>query len=115
MFRSDVLKGLELSRSAGNIGSAQEAEILLLVKDASAKEMLVKLSKEELSRLFVVSHVKLVEELEGVDTNSTTVKVVKHEGHKCDRCWNYVDEVYEVEDVHVCKRCLDVLNGDKHE
>ena len=113
--RSDVLKGLELSRSAGNIGSAQEAEILLLVKDASAKEMLVKLSKEELSRLFVVSHVKLVEELEGVDTNSTTVKVVKHEGHKCDRCWNYVDEVYEVEDVHVCKRCLDVLNGDKHE
>ena len=27
----------------------------------------------------------------------------------------YVDEVFEVEDSHVCSRCLDVLNGEKHD
>ncbi|MGM9859076.1 MAG: isoleucine--tRNA ligase [Bacilli bacterium] len=113
--RSDVLKTLEVARSEGNIGSAQEARVLLVVKDSDSKAMLSKVSKEELSRLFVVSTLEIVDSLEGYETDTSIVKVVKHEGHKCERCWNYVDEIFEVEDVHVCSRCLDVLNGEKHD
>ena len=114
-IRSDVLKALEIARSEGNIGSAQEAKVLLFVKDVNSKAMLTNISKEELSRLFVVSTLSLVDSLEGYETDVTIVKVIKHEGHKCERCWNYVDEVFEVEDSHVCSRCLDVLNGEKHD
>ena len=97
-IRSDVLKALEIARSEGNIGSAQEAKVLLFVKDVNSKAMLTNISKEELSRLFVVSTLSLVDSLEGYETDTTIVKVIKHEGHKCERCWNYVDEVFEVED-----------------
>lgn len=62
-----------------------------------------KLIKEKLSdclhQLFVVSKVEFTDEVEDVVADRTN-------GHKCERCWNYVDELLEG---NVCERCKSVI------
>ena len=113
-FRGDVLKALETSRASGLIGSAQEAHVYVSLKDERLHALLNKVSKEELARLFVVSEIDVVNENDGEELEVSNVKIVKHLGHRCDRCWNYVDEVHSVEEHHVCSRCLEAV-GEHHE
>ena len=113
-LRADVLKALETNRASGLIGSAQEAHIYVSLKDERLVSLLTKISKEELAKLFVVSEISIVEENDGADLEVSNVKVVKHLGHRCDRCWNYVDEVHSVGEHHVCSRCLEAV-GEYHE
>ena len=97
-FRSEVLKVLEESRNNKVIGSSQEA-LVLLPKDL---EILKKYSLKELAKVFVVSEVKLSEEKE--------IKVKHHEGHKCERCWNYEDDaILEEDGTYICHRCKEVV------
>ncbi len=105
--RADVLKALEVARSEGTIGSAQEATLKVDFVDEKAKALLKDLDKTELARLFVVSKV-LVEKNNG-NGEFVKVEVSKNDGQKCDRCWNYVDKVTTVEDVCLCDRCLKAL------
>ena len=98
LFRSEVLKVLEESRNNKVIGSSQEA-LLLLPKEL---EILKKYSLKELAKVFVVSEVKLTEEKE--------IKVKHHEGHKCERCWNYEDDaILESDGTYICHRCKEVV------
>ncbi len=109
-FRAEVLKGLEQARAQGIIGSAQEAMVKAKVTNQKLKESLEKLTKDELARLFVVSEIVLDDSLE-----DGSVEVIKHNGHRCDRCWNYVDQLIEVDDVHVCHRCYHAIKEDHHD
>ncbi len=104
-FRNDVLKALEVKRGEGQIGSAQEAHVYAYVADKALKEQLQSLSEDELARLFVVSKMTIVDEMK----DNETIHVEKHNGVRCDRCWNYVDHVHDVLETHVCDRCYDVL------
>lgn len=103
--RSDVLKSLELARTSGLIGSAQEAVVELHVKGLLAKKLFAKLSPAELTRFFIVSEVKLIETKPGDEYESSFVRVTHHQGEKCERCWNYFDHLAEVEGNHICPRC----------
>ena len=98
LFRSEVLKVLEESRNNKVIGSSQEALVLL----PTDLEILKKYSLKELAKVFVVSEVKLSEEKE--------IKVKHHEGHKCERCWNYEDDaILESDGTYICHRCKEVV------
>ena len=110
-MRNEVLKTLEDSRSAGVIGSAQEALVTLNIKDSLLKEELTRFSDVELARLFIVSEVKFDANLKDNESKLTYSKVSHHNGVKCDRCWNYFDKelIQEVEGTHICPRCLKAL------
>lgn len=99
--RDQVLLALEKARSAGLIGSAQEAEVKLHVKNDKLRDEFASLSKEELARLFVVSKVTLKE--------SGDVEVLKMNTTKCVRCWNYRDDTIKHEDLDLCPRCYSVI------
>ena len=66
-------------------------------------------TKEELQLYFVVSKVTLVEETVGTEYENAYVEVKHHEGHKCERCWNYFDELVEIDGHYVCPRCHEVI------
>lgn len=108
-LRSEVLKVLETKRQEGVIGSAQEASVMLNIKDEATKEAFSKFSKVEQERLFIVSKVELVDEKLPNDMELSSIDVKENNGHKCERCWNYVDNVTEVDGVHLCDRCLDAI------
>ena len=111
-LRSEVLKVLETKRQEGVIGSAQEASVMLNIKDEATKEAFNKFSKVEQERLFIVSKVELVDEKLPNDMDLSSIDVKENNGHKCERCWNYVDHVTEVDGVHLCDRCLDAIKED---
>ena len=111
-LRSEVLKVLETKRQEGVIGSAQEASVMLNIKDEATKEAFNKFSKVEQERLFIVSKVELVDEKLANDMELSSIDVKENNGHKCERCWNYVDHVTEVDGVHLCDRCLNAIKED---
>lgn len=110
-LRDDVLKAIELKRRDGVVGSAQEAFIEIYLKKSSP---ISKLSQVELNRLFIVSKAVILDktfENAVVDTENALVKVSKADTHKCERCWNYVDDVVEVDGVHLCARCREAIKN----
>ena len=102
--RDDVNKALEESRNEKVIGKSLEAAVEIYSNDGEVVELLN--SVDNLHQLFIVSSVE-VEENDGVAYDLATVKVTKAEGHRCERCWNIVEEVNEE---GLCPRCASILN-----
>ena len=111
-LRNDVLKALELARTAQVIGSSQEAmvEIELVNNKEELEKVIEGLGKDQLAKLFVVSEVKILEAVEGEELALAKMKVSHHQGHFCSRCWNYEDAAIEQEDgTFLCCRCQEVV------
>ena len=102
--RDDVNKALEESRNEKVIGKSLEAAVEIYSNDSGVVELLN--SVDNLHQLFIVSKVE-VKENDGVAYDLATVKVTKAEGHRCERCWNIVEEVNEE---GLCPRCASILN-----
>ena len=102
--RDDVNKALEESRNEKVIGKSLEAAVEIYSNDSEVVELLN--SVDNLHQLFIVSSVE-VKENDGVTYDLATVKVTKAEGHRCERCWNIVEEVNEE---GLCPRCASILN-----
>ena len=102
--RDDVNKALEESRNEKVIGKSLEAAVEIYSNDSDVVELLN--SVDNLHQLFIVSSVE-VKENDGVAYDLATVKVTKAEGHRCERCWNIVEEVNEE---GLCPRCASILN-----
>lgn len=101
--KNDVNKALEEARSEKVIGSSLEAEVKINLGDKYS------LVKDELGnylhQLLIVSKVIFTDEdLPMGDT--VKLLVVKSNGCKCNRCWNYVDELVS----DICPRCNRVIN-----
>ncbi|QLE42392.1 isoleucine--tRNA ligase [Nostoc sp. C052] len=133
-IRTDVNGRLENFRVAKEIGSSLEAKILLYVSDLELRKQLQSLNPrsidqsngvDELRYLFLVSQVELVdsplkEAEEQIKVAKffgaekiTTIDVVKADGEKCDRCWNYSTHVGEsAEHPLICERCVAALAGE---
>lgn len=97
-IRSDVNKALEEARSSKTINSGQEASVKLTLNESDMA--LVKKYVENMAQWLIVSNVELVE------GNETNVEVVKAEGIKCPRCWNYSTEANED---GLCPRCAKLI------
>lgn len=102
--RDDVNKALEESRNEKVIGKSLEAAVEIYSNDSEVVELLN--SVDNLHQLFIVSSVE-VKENDGVAYDLATIKVTKAEGHRCERCWNIVEEVNEE---GLCPRCASILN-----
>ncbi len=102
-IRDEVLKALEDARIAKQIGSSLEAKVILTT-DKDATRFLLDYF-DQLRYIFIVSQVEVRE------GDSTKVEIVKADGEKCERCWNYSIRVGEFEKYPtVCERCVEALN-----
>ncbi len=98
--RDGVMKALEESRSAKEIGTAQEAHAVIECTEAD-KSLLEGTLGEDIAQWLIVSKATLKEAKE------TRVSIVKATGTKCPRCWNYSDEADEN---GLCPRCHRVMS-----
>ncbi len=102
LIRDDVLKALETTRNAKQIGSSLEAKVILTT-DAATTRLLLDYY-EQLRYIFIVSQVEVHE------GEAFAVEIEKADGQKCERCWNYSTRVGEfTEYPTVCERCNDAL------
>jgi isoleucyl-tRNA synthetase len=114
--RSEVNKVLELARNGKAIGAPLEAKVLLVVSDDSQRGYLAS-CEDELRYLFIVSQAAIVDRLPADlqftgEAASLQIAVVKADGDKCPRCWNYSTHIGEsAEHPHICDRCVGALAG----
>jgi isoleucyl-tRNA synthetase len=120
---------MEQARNTKMIGSSLDAKVLLFVTDSAWKSQLKDLNKaeslagnrvDELGYLFLSSQVDLLDSPENIqsvefksESETLTVGIIKADGHKCDRCWNYSESVGTFkDDPTICDRCDAALKGE---
>ena len=105
--KDDVFKALEEARNEKVIGSSLEAEVKLNLgeKYKPVREQLEKY----LHQLLIVSKVEFTDDETLPKASTIRVEVLKSNGQKCNRCWNYVDEL----DGDICHRCSEILKETK--
>jgi len=103
--RDVVLRALEDARNTKLIGSGLEARVEISA-GASLYDLLEGY-RDQLRYVFIVSQVDVVKD----DANApVSVKVVRAEGEKCERCWNYSTRVGESNSYPTaCERCVEAL------
>ncbi len=115
-IRAVVLGALEQSRRDKVIGSSLEARVALNV--VPALHGFLQAYEPELPALFIVSQVVLrssdnpagEQHLARDEALGLSVNVVKAEGEKCERCWNYRASVGRVpEHPTLCDRCIEAV------
>jgi isoleucyl-tRNA synthetase len=107
-IRAQLNKELEDVRSAGDIGSALQAEVDVYAGGQDYK--LLKSLNDDLKFVFIVSRATLHE-----DAAATEVRfeIAASEHDKCERCWHYREDVnQDPEHPGICGRCVDNLHGD---
>jgi isoleucyl-tRNA synthetase len=128
-IRTEVNKVLELARAEKAIGSSLEAKVLLYVlpeEELRAKHYpsprfhnITPNGVDDLRYLFITSQVELLNSQEALEElkyshqiDTLGIGVVKADGEKCDRCWNYSVHVGEShEHPLLCERCIPALAG----
>ena len=128
-LRDEVNKVMESARKDKAIGSSLDAKVLLYLADTELKDKLASLnstdsvnpkSVDELRYFFLASQVELVDNLDVIDkaeynskSDSVSIAIVKADGEKCDRCWNYSPTVGSfTDDPTICDRCESALKGE---
>jgi len=107
--RGDVMKALEVARTAKTIGSSLEAKVRLAAPAGAWRELLQQYAAE-LPMLLIVSQVELVDTLAegtpGEELAELRIAVTRADGEKCERCWNYATSVGAASDhPTLCSRC----------
>ena len=98
--RTRVTEGIEPLRRDKVIRSSLEAEVDLMLADASAAEAV---SSVDFTEICIVS------ELRAAPGAADTVAISRTTNEKCGRCWRHLPEVPE--DGALCARCEEVVNG----
>ncbi|MGL5794753.1 MAG: class I tRNA ligase family protein, partial [Waterburya sp.] len=125
-LRDEVNKVMEQARTAKAIGSSLDAKVLLSVPDTELKTQLTAYNSsdtlsekniDELRYFFLASQVELVDSIADAEYKSesdlATIAVVKADGEKCERCWNYSLSVGSFkDDPTICDRCDAALKGE---
>jgi isoleucyl-tRNA synthetase len=108
--REHVLRALEEARVAKTIGSSLEAHVE--IEESGVLYDHLKEYEAQLRYVFIVSEVTLKkrEGLQVSASGTTQVKVMRADGQKCERCWNYSTRVGESAKYStVCERCIEAL------
>ena len=104
-IKNDVYKALEEARNEKIIGKSLEAKVFLKLREEDKETLKPILTK--LKQLFIVSDVILTAE-ELPKYEYCGVQVQKFDGERCERCWNYFNEI-DLTD-HLCPRCHEIVN-----
>ncbi len=120
---------MEEARKDKAIGSSLDAKVLLYLADTKLKDKLSSLnptnslnakSVDELRYFFLASQVELVDTIDAIEqaeyksqSDTVSIAIVKADGEKCERCWNYSTTVGEFkDDPTICDRCNSALKGE---
>jgi isoleucyl-tRNA synthetase len=112
--KTDVARELEAMRAAKQIGSSLEAAVELYTEDAELFGLL-KEYENDLAMIFIVSDVTISSEpLDSANNGEIfeklSIKTSVADSNKCDRCWNYRNEVGKIEKYPtLCNRCAEVI------
>jgi isoleucyl-tRNA synthetase len=110
-LREGVLKSLEQARNSKFVNAALEAKIRLRANDACLQ--LLQDYCASLPALFIVSQVQVGPfggPVRSAQPAPYEVEVLRADGKKCERCWNYSTHVGENPEVPtVCERCVAAL------
>ncbi|UCG78080.1 MAG: isoleucine--tRNA ligase, partial [Nitrospirota bacterium] len=118
--RDTVNKALELKRKEKFIGNSLEAKVILYCTNKDLFSLLSEY-RDMLNTLFIVSQSGVTDtevpdnEKEKVfsseETEGLAVMIVKAEGAKCERCWNFSIKVGKFDKApEVCERCINVIS-----
>jgi len=113
-FRSEVLKALEEKRKEKFISGSLEAKVRIYSEYPQRTEFL-RSYRDILPALFIVSQVEIVDDTQGLPPKDSPyagwrIEILRSDGTKCERCWNYSTHVGESADYPtVCERCLKAL------
>ena len=109
-MKSAIQKNLELAKNNQITRSSQDAYVEVELLNDEYKHLFDGVSLEHVAKMFVVSEIKFVEGLETEAIEGVKVLVKAHEGVRCDRCWNYTNDVHTTDDgSHLCPRCKEVV------
>jgi len=112
-LREDAKKALESARAAKVIGASLEAKVTIYCNDETFA--FVDSIKADLPTIFIASKVDVVkgenaDAQQGEKFAGIAVAVEKAGGHKCERCWMYVDELSsDPNHPTLCKRCAEIV------
>ncbi|RJP72133.1 MAG: isoleucine--tRNA ligase [Candidatus Abyssobacteria bacterium SURF_17] len=116
-IRAAVTKALEMARRDGWMGNSLEAKVVLYPKHSDEAAFL-SLYEKVLPTVFIVSQTVLHSSGEAlpesilVADDRVAVAVLKADGQKCKRCWNYRESVGASEEhPSLCDRCIQELGG----
>lgn len=82
------------------INSFSEAEVDYKPEE-NEKEVINNLGEAELARCLSITAIHLSDKIASYKTSK----------HRCDRCWNFVDDIHEHGEDHLCSRCLDIIEN----
>jgi isoleucyl-tRNA synthetase len=99
--REAVLKALEESRQRGMIGNSLESKVVLSSSGETAE--LLQRHESDLRYIFIVSQVELKKDAAG---KAIQIEVLKADGQKCERCWNYSEVGQDKDFPTLCERCV---------
>ena len=103
-IREQANKKIEEKRAAKEIGHSLDTKVVITAGGEELK--LLKKIEDELKAVFIVSQMELKEGAE------LDISVVKAEGEKCERCWQYATGMKkEGPFPNVCSRCEDILSS----
>jgi isoleucyl-tRNA synthetase len=128
-LRTEVNKVMEAARTAKAIGASLEAKVLLHVTDPDFRALLEQYNVADtldsdrvdaLRYLVLASQVELLDEPTEItkldfktQTKFFSIGITQADGHKCDRCWNYSEQVGTFsDDPTICERCVSALKGE---
>jgi isoleucyl-tRNA synthetase len=116
LAKEAINKVIEEQRNQGGIKGSLEADIKIFA-DSKLHESLAKLG-EELRFVTITSKAELADLVDApsdaADSQFEGLKVLveKSTGHKCVRCWHYIDDVGSNEEhPSVCGRCIENIEG----
>jgi isoleucyl-tRNA synthetase len=106
-----VLQKLENARAQKSINASLEARIRL--RSQGPHLAFLRIRERELPALFIVSQVEILpldSTLPVAAAGLVQIEVLRADGAKCDRCWNYSTHVGENPRYPtVCERCSEAL------
>ena len=107
--RTVVMKALEEARKEKTIGHSLDSQVHLYLPQKLYA--FLQPYEVELRSIFIVSSVTLHPAVKGTkDEKEMRVEILRAEGKKCERCWNYDTKVgHHPEHPTLCGRCVDAI------
>lgn len=110
-IRETVQKALELLRNDGTIGNSLAGRVEVKALNDETKALLEEY-KNDLRYYFIVSQADIVDTIDTPTFADECIEVLAlaAKGEKCERCWNYSEEVgSNSEHPTLCERCAPVV------
>ncbi|QHO34002.1 hypothetical protein HN873_028614 [Arachis hypogaea] len=127
-LRTEVNRVLEVARTGKLIGASLDAKVYIYSSDASLASQLSELCEattdaDTLHRLFITSQAEIIPSLDDenvknipysgeclIQGTKVWIGVSRATGSKCERCWNYSEQVGSISDhPTLCGRCYSVI------